>query len=293
MKDLQKKLLRSALKKIAADRFSSLSGIELPIYFNHRLKKILAPKKILVKNELEYLLTETGPGNLRFTPELVQLLTKENIFISKAFQNSSEKQILLKQKLEVEEYILKHRNSPETQKLIIKTLSNYLKSVEISSSSPLIVHGVFNDIPVSCLIKNGEWILPNTELFSFLKNCQTQKIFPLLIAKKIAGILFPVFKSLSVLGLNTYKIYLPEEIRQLLGNIKNNENEFDGIKYCNQFIVMGINSPHHILNSPQEEPLRQFFEIILTTHISDYQNNFLQSKILIKDNFLNTVSQFK
>jgi hypothetical protein len=50
-------------------------------------------------------------------------------------------------------------------------------------------------------------------------------------------------------------------------------------------------------NIPSEnrinDPLKQFFEIVLKNHIFDYQNNFLQSKILIKDNFLDTVSQFK
>ena len=293
-KNLQKNLLTSALQKIAAGRFFFLSGIEFRAYFHHRVNNNLTTRQLLVWNEVEYLLAETGPGNIRLSPELLQLLPKEDVFISKWFNDSPQEQLILRQKREIEEYIFKHRNSPETQEHITKALSNYLEEAKLSSTSPLVINGVFNNIPVSCLKKNGEWILPNTELFSFLQNCQTQKIFPLVIAKKIAGILFPVFKALSVLGLNTYKIYLPEGAKPLLSKINTEANELNQIKYCNQFIIMDSG---FVQNTPSEntiiDPLKHFFETILNNHISYYHNNFLQSKVSIKNNFLDTVSQFK
>ena len=291
---LQKKLLTAALNKIASGRFFSLSGIEFRAYFNHRVNNNLTTRQFLVWNEVEYLLTETGPGNLRLSPELLQLLPKEHVFVSRSLKDSPEKQILLEQKLEIEEYILKHHGAPGTQELIIKILGNFLGGVKVSSTSPLIVNGVFNNIPVSCLIKNGGWILPNAELFSFLQNCQTQKTFPLLIAKKIAGILFPVFKALSVLGLNTHKIYLPEGVKPLLKSINTEENELNQIRYCNQFVIIDSD---YVQDIPSEDttsdPLKHFFKTTLKNHIACYYNDFIQSKVVIKNNFLDTVSQFK
>lgn len=294
MKTLPQKLLTSALKKIAMGRFSSLSGIELRTYFNYRVKKVLATKLLLVRNEVEYLLAETGPGKLRLSPELLQLLPTEDIFVSNKFKDSPERQLLQKHKQDAESYVIKHRNSPETQALIIGALSNYLEGVKLVSTSPLIVNGTYSKISVSCLIKNGEWILPGPELFSFLKNCQTQKIFPLLIAKKISGILFPVFKNLSVLGMNSYKIYLPEGIKPLLEKVKIEDDELNLIKYCNQFSIIHPDPAQDTYpENSKKDPFKLFFETILKNHIFKYQNDFFQSKFIIMNNFLDTVSQFK
>lgn len=85
---------------------------------------------------------------------------------------------LLKKKQAIDVYVEKNKASEITQNLFLKTLSNYLMDVKITSNQPLVIEATFNNIPVSCIIKNGEWITPNDELFSFLKKTQTQKRFP-------------------------------------------------------------------------------------------------------------------
>lgn len=85
------------------------------------------------------------------------------------------------------------------------------------------------------MIKNGAWVFPDAELFSFLKSSQEQKRFPIVIAKKISGILFPVFKGLSIMGLNTYKIFLPGKSKEIIDAVKSDEELLSELKYNNQF----------------------------------------------------------
>src|SRR3989339_2078347 len=293
MKSLQQKLLGSASKKISMDRFYALSGLEIHAYTKHRIEKILETKQLLVKNEIEYLLTETGPGNIRLTPELIDLLVKEPLFILNEFNASPQKDTILKQKMEVEEYILKNINSPKTQGLILEILTKYINTLTITSISPLVVDGLYNGIHVSCLIKNGEWITPTRELFLFLQRCKAETRFPIVIAKKISGILFPIFKELYVLGLNMYKIYLPKEIIPLLEAIPQKDPMLPEIKYCNQFYPLPPLLTSEAAISTNNDTLTNFFAITLKSNIQNYTENFFKSKFIIHDNLPEILYQFK
>ena len=68
------KKLKEIQNKLNKYPISSLSKEEIELYFDHRLQNLLLSKKVLVRNELEYLLGETGPGNLRIEPDLFRLL---------------------------------------------------------------------------------------------------------------------------------------------------------------------------------------------------------------------------
>lgn len=273
--------LKEIQKKLDKYPISSLSKEEIEIYFNHRLQNLLSSKKVLVKNELEYLLGETGPGNLRIDPDLLRLLAGKGPFMQVPFENMPEIKKLKVQKEVAEKHIEKNINAPETQLLLTKLLSNYLKKIKVASKEPFIVAGEINAVPVACLIKNGGWVFPDTELFTFLKSTQEQKQFPIVIAKKISGILFPVFKGLSVMGLNTYKILLPEKSREIIEAVKSDEELPRELKYNNQF------------QFNECESVQNFFEVILEEHIDAYSRNFAQLKVKIADNFIDTVLQFR
>lgn len=276
-----RKKLKEIQNKLNKQPISSLLREEVELYFDHRLQNLISSKKVLVRNELEYLLGETGPGNLRIEPDLFRLLADEEPFIQSPFENIPEIKRLKTKKEAVEKHIDKNINAPETQNLLAGILSNYLKKMKVVSKEPFIVGGELKAVPMVCLIKNGEWILPNTELFTFLKSAQEQKRFPVVIAKKISGILFPVFKGLSIMGLNTYKIFLPEKSKEIIDAVKSNEELLRELKYNNQF------------QFNECEPVQNFFEVILEEHIDAYSRNFAQSKVKIADNFIDTVSQFK
>lgn len=289
-----KKALALIIRKLDKHPISSLSKLELRTYFNHRLENLVFKKKVLVRNELEYLLGETGPGNLRIDPEFLSSLTKKSFFMFPGFEKIPEIKTFLDKKREIEKYIFATYNSPEIQKKFLDILGNYLKEIKLVSASPFIIKGIYNNIPVACLLKNNGWITPNTELFSFLSKCQKEKTFSILMAKKISGILFPIFKNLSVLGLNTYKIYLPREAQKLIESIKLDGPLFSELKYYNQFQFIDNKFSKEIIENHWEgEAIKKFFEIILKTNISNYYVNFLRSKIEIKSNFVDIISQFR
>ena len=281
------KKLKEIQKKLNKQPISSLSKEEMELYFDHRLQNLLLSKKVLVRNELEYLLGETGPGNLRIEPDLFRLLADRGVFTRSPFESIPEIKKLKTLKETAEKHIEKNINAPETQELLIKVLDNYLKKSEVVSKEPFIIEGMINTVPVTCLIKNGEWVFPNIELFSFLKSSQEQKKFPVIIAKKISGILFPVFKGLSIMGLNTYKIFLPEKSRKVIEAVKSDEEMLRDLKYNNQFQFIDKT----FINDG--EPIKNFFEVILKDLIDAYYKNFTQSKIKISDNLIDTVSQFR
>ena len=281
------KKLKEIQKKLNKQPISSLSKEEMELYFDHRLQNLLLSKKVLVRNELEYLLGETGPGNLRIEPDLFRLLADRGVFTRSPFESIPEIKKLKTLKETAEKHIEKNLNAPETQELLIKVLDNYLKKSEVVSKEPFIIEGMINTVPVTCLIKNGEWVFPNIELFSFLKSSQEQKKFPVIIAKKISGILFPVFKGLSIMGLNTYKIFLSEKSKEIINAVKSNEEMLRDLKYNNQFQFIDKT----FIN--EGEPIKNFFEVILKDRIDAYYKNFTQSKIKISDNLIDTVSQFR
>ncbi len=286
--------LKEIQKKLNKQPISSLSREEVKLYFDHRLQNLISSKKVLVRNELEYLLGETGPGNLRIEPDLFRLLASKGSFIQSPFENIPEIKKLKAQKEAAEKHIEKNINASETQNLLTKLFGNYLQKIKVASKEPFVIEGELNTIPVTCLIKNGGWILPNTELFSFLKSSQEQKRFPVIVAKKISGILFPVFKGLSIMGLNTYKIYLPENDKKIIDAAKSNEELLAELKYNNQFQFMNKEFTEKITDEYYEgESIKNFFEVILKNNVDGYYKNFLQLKVKIADNFIDTVSQFR
>lgn len=279
--------LKEIQKKLSKQPISSLSKEEIVLYFGHRLQNLVSSKKVLVRNELEYLLGETGPGNLRIEPDLFRMLASKETLIRSPFESIPEIQKLRALKEAAEKHVEKVIGAPETQDLLVKIFANHLKKTKVTSEKPFIVEGELNKIPVSCLIKNGAWILPNAELFSFLKSSQEQKKFPVIVAKKISGILFPLFKGLSVMGLNTYKIFLPKESRKIIEAVKSDEEMLRDLKYNNQFQFIDKTSTKNL------EPINSFFEEILGSHIDVYYKNFLQLRVMVADNFVDTVSQFR
>lgn len=126
-----------------------------------------------------------------------------------------------------------------------------------------------------------------------MEECQHQKRFPIIVAKKVSGILFPVFKILSVFGLNIYKTYLPEEARKLIETISATDKNLREIKYNSQFILKADNYQEKEGKDLSSDPILNFFENIVSDNIPIYYNNFLGTKIKIADNFIDTVSQFR
>ncbi len=291
-----KKQLNLVIHKLDKKPITSLSIEELKLYFDHRLENLIRDKKVLTKNELNYLLSETGPGNRRIDPQLVSRLTNDKIFSSNLYLNIPEFQRLKEQKEILDNYVMTQKSSDKTLELISKLLKGYLQNIKIITNQPFIIEASFKKIPVLCLIKNGDWVFPDTELFGFLKGCQEQKRLPVIVARKISGILFPVFKNISILGLNLYKTYLPEGAKELIKNAsyKPEESFLIETKYNGQFQLLDKEYVNDIKDEYWNgDQLKNFFENVLPKNIEEYYRNFLNLKIQIAESFIETVSQFR
>ena|GEM_PF-1360343 len=291
-----KKQLNLVINKLNKHPLISLSIEELRLYFDYRLENLIKDKKVLTRKELDYLLSETGPGNRRIDPQIISEMIHDDIFTCPPYSDIPEFKSLADHKKILDDYVAVEKISNKTNDLIVELLGKYLDGIKIIKNQPLIVEANFNSTPVFCLVKNGDWIIPDTELFTFLKQCQEQKRMPVVIAKKIAGILFPVFKNISILGLNLYKTCLPEKAGELIKNAsyKPEENFILGIKYNGQFQILNAEYIHGIKDEYWEgDQFKNFFENVLPKNIESYYGNFLNSKIKIADNFLETVSQFR
>lgn len=96
------------------------------------------------------------------------------------------------------------------------------------------------------------------------------------------------------MGLNTYKIFLPKESEEIIDAVKSDEELLRELKYNNQFQFIDTKFVNAITDEYYEgDPIKNFFEVILGKHLDAYYRNFLQSKIKIADNFVDTVSQFR
>lgn len=290
-----KKPIDLVKKKLDKYPISSLTAEELRIYFTHRVEKASENKEVLTFNELNYQLSETGPGDRRFDPRFIPFLTNEKFFTFPLYKRVNLFEDLLKKKQEIDTYIDQNKESKTTKELLIKVLGNYLREIKVVSNKPFVIDAIFNDVPITCIIKNGGWILPNDELFTFLKNTQKSKRFPVVIAKKISGILFPLFKGISILGLNLYKTYLPEQARNLVNDaILKIERPFKSLEYSDQLQFLDKEYTNEIREECWNgDAVHNFFEKVLPKNIDAYYNNFLNTKIKIGSDFITTVSQFK
>ena len=93
-----KKQLKTVINKLYKQPIHALTADELGMYFEHRLEKLINDKKVLTRNELRYLLSETGPGNRRIDPRIISRLADQDIFISPIYATLPEIQKLKDQK---------------------------------------------------------------------------------------------------------------------------------------------------------------------------------------------------
>lgn len=291
-----KKQLKTVINKLYNHPLSSLTPDELSVYFNHRLEKLVHDKKVLTRNETTYLLSETGPGNRRIDPRLISVRVNEEILTSSLYETLPEIKKLKEQKTKVEKYILANTASEKTRELIVKLLGKYLNNIKIVSDDPFMIEASFGRTPLSCIIRNGGWIFPDSDIFTFFKSAQEHKRFPIVIAKKISGILFPVFKGLSILGLNLYRTYLPEEAEKIVSDAvyKPKENFFPELKHNDQFQFLTNEYVENIQDEQWEgDPFKNFFENVFPNNITTYFENYSNLRINIASNFIDTLSQFK
>lgn len=74
------KQLNLVINKLNKHPLISLSIEGLRLYFDYKLENLIKDKKVFTRNELDYLLSETGPGNRRINPQIISEMTHNDVF---------------------------------------------------------------------------------------------------------------------------------------------------------------------------------------------------------------------
>lgn len=285
---MPKKSLKKIKEKLLSKPLSELNGKELAEYYDYRLGNLVMSKKILVARELQYLLCDVGKGSLRFDPELLSHLNIKEVIAEEHLKNALKE--TEGKKIDIQKNINSFLDSTENTDLFIKLIKHYCGEISVLQNSPLIISAKYETVPILFLIKNGQWVMPEKELFDFIRLAKTKNCQPIVIAKKIHGILFPFFKGLLVLGFNLYSVMVSKNIMKQVGDFKSEailsdhyNEKIDDLEE----IAKNITSDYY-----DENLLKKFFEELIPKYLGEYYKNFCKQKIEITD-FENTVKQIK
>ncbi len=194
--------------KIDSSGINFLDDNELEKYVRFRITNLLNQRYVLTEREVRYLLCETGPGNLRIDPLFCANLDLKFPLLSKGVSASTDSKI----KMDIEKIVNTDGNNPYILEKFIAILKNNFDSLEsVRFSETFTIKGNYNKTPVLIYISNKDWVLPNKQLIEFLRAAAEAQAQPIIISRKIHGILFPLFKVIGVLGVNTYRTYIPKE----------------------------------------------------------------------------------
>lgn len=277
-----KKAVRDIIQHLNKYHLISLSPEELRTYVEYRIEKLVSSKLVLLPGELQYLLCETGPGNIRLNPRFLKKIKLEPHYISPILGKLPDVEMIVNKKKSIEEYVQTHNDKADALKGILPlTLPQ-----EQSDGGFLNFDGQIDGTPVRCLVANGKWIYPDSNLFLFLKKCQEDQVQPLIVAKKIHGILFPIFKQLGVMGLSTYKTFLPAKARSIVEIRFSEETYLEKIKYHDQFLY-GISA------TAGSDPIGNFFNETVRDRLALTYKTFTTSPVSIRANLEDTVTQFR
>lgn len=253
---------------------------KLEKYLAYRLEHLVVSRGALLPKEQRYLLAETGPGNLRFDPEILDLLLDNEVISSDRFHNSKTLREIIKIKREIEALVDKSLESKSLHLQIEAYLKSFIVNLRLTSMHPLAYEGVIDDRKIVIFFYNGGWLTPNTELFERLKYAHRTNRYPVFIAKKIHGVLFPFFKEIGVFGFNTYSTLLTKKAyaefttacKQLLPYAPDYMNV--RVTYNGRF------SPAGSLFEDEQDPLSVFLGEKLSMHVglSDFLSSFVVSK---------------
>jgi hypothetical protein len=302
------KELQNIKEKLLNHPISNLTPSELQVYFSYRLDNLLDKKKILVGREMEYLFGETGKGSLRIDPEILSyLLMPEQVFLDNLITSLSgdpefdEKIEKIKQKKIILQHdINKDIRSKDIKRRFVKLLDKYFADTQIITDEPLIVRATYNKIPVILLVKNGEWVLPNPELVNFLALAKLYETLPIIMGKKIHGILFPALKLISAIGTNCYRTYVSsktllsyEALNKESENPESLDDKYFKLKY-NELLESINNEVKFITHTNGEgDVLKKFLENVLPNVAEDFYQDFLRRDINFEGSFVDVIQQLK
>lgn len=196
--------------KHAGTKMHDLSPSDLEIYHKYRTRKLLAERQVLLPLELSYLLCETGNGALRFDPDISKILTGTET------QVADKRTWIYHDSDEIEKIKKRAENAVENDKVDIAKHIKKQYGLKVVSYTPMTYETVINGKKIYLYVLPNDWLMPDDNFISMLKTAYINGATPFFIAKKIHGILYPVFKNIGIGGINTYSNLVSSNTKSII-----------------------------------------------------------------------------
>jgi hypothetical protein len=295
---------------IEKNGIGSLDTEETQKYIQFRISNLLGQRHILTRRELFYLLCETGPGNLRIDPLVLREMSLDFTLLSQEMTSSVDS----KTKNLIDKEINEAAVSSTTFDAFSSILSKYFDDIKkVPIGDVFIFKAKYKTIKILIMVSNTGWVLPDSSLVAFIKRAREENSLPIIIARKIHGILFPAFKLIGILGVNTYKTFIPEEsldkinklesslvlankYHEQIDNLDNYEKHFTDVqcsettlrRFLDNTLPKVYQETFAVFSSADFSKIRNFKELIenlpkskTKTAISDWYK--LKEEYLVKD----------
>ncbi|MDD5131286.1 MAG: hypothetical protein PHH44_01350 [bacterium] len=290
---MTKQNTNNVVNKVKQSSVFRLSSEEVSLYLSIRLIDLINRECVVGYDELIYRLCEVGPGNLRFDPLSVTIfinskigqellaengiefknkyfhshvggLNAETLQVKSKIVKSVNQQIysqktatLLKQKIES---ICKESNYLIIESLINKNKNHLEFLLKTRNNAGNILIRIYNTV---------EWIYPDSwQIWDVYQKANKERCIPIIVASKIHGSCFPLFKALGVLARTTYGPFTEQSIDEIKEEVLNKKDK--ALLSVRAVLPIKVNS---LSNNSAAQSLKGIKQL-LTSAIPDYLDQF-------------------
>lgn len=288
-----KKKTREVLRRVKESSVFKLSSEEICIYMVYRLIELVRNENVIGYDELVYRFCEVGPGNLRFDPLAVSIFVNSKSCKELFEQNAnrrkdgyfcSDDQYLTNQlvniKTKLAETIKGKTSSGNCLMLLKQNLKILFKESDYNASKVLINK---NKVYLEFIVKSekikgnilfrfyntNEWIYPDSwHIWDIFQRAHRKGCIPVLVAPRIHGSCFPLFKSIGVLARMTYGVFAEQSIDEIKTKVLNDAEK--------DLLFLRAKSLPRIYSLSQSAEMQCFDGVkqLITISIPKYINTF-------------------
>lgn len=294
---ITKKRVKEILKKLKHTGTYRFPFADLYIYVGYRLIELIGNEHVVHYDELMYRFCEVGPGNRRFDPLTVDILVNSDIY-RKHFQKYAIKRINQwfheegggqdTQILKIKEKIFRAiKESSETKKLfdllksaleaIFEECGYSTESFLINEDKKYLEFKLKSDKLNSGLLlrfyNTTDWIYPDSwQIWDLLQKAHKEGYISVLIAPRIHGSCFPLFKALGIFARLTYYLFTDQGAHEISNGILNEDEKriisYNNISLCKISSLSG-GSRHQAFDG-----IKQLLETVVPRYFEAFKLRF-------------------
>jgi hypothetical protein len=294
---ITKKKVKEILKKLKRSGTYRFPFVDLYIYAGYRLIDLIENEHVVHYDELMYRFCEVGPGNRRFDPLTVDILINSDIY-RKYFEKSAIKRKdqwfhkesggldiqFFKIKEKIFKVIKENSESKKLFELLKNTLEAIFEACGYTTESFLInENNKYLDFKLKSKKLGGELLLrfyntndriyPDSwQLWDLFQKAHKEDCIPVLIASRIHGSCFPLFKALGIFARVTYCLFTDQSAEEIKNTVLNEDEKrlfsFKNISLCK------INSMPGGSGNPVFEGVKQLLEVVVPGYFEAFKLRF-------------------